>query len=45
MDEMSVGRRIASLRAERGLTQTELGDAIGVSDKTVSKWENGISQT
>ncbi len=41
MDEMSVGRRIASLRAERGLTQTELGDAIGVSDKTVSKWETG----
>ena len=41
MDEMSVGRRIASLRAERELTQTELGDAIGVSDKTVSKWENG----
>ena len=45
MDEMSVGRRIASLRAEKALTQQELGNAIGVSDKTVSKWETGVSQT
>lgn len=43
MDEMSVGRRIASLRAEKALTQQELGNAIGVSDKTVSKWETGGS--
>ena len=41
MDELSVGRRIAGLRTEKALTQQELGDAIGVSDKTVSKWENG----
>lgn len=41
MDEMSVGRRIAGLRTGRDLTQQQLADAIGVSDKTVSKWENG----
>ena len=41
MDEMHVGRRIAELRSARNLTQQQLGDAIGVSDKTVSKWENG----
>lgn len=32
---------IRSLREELGLTQKELADQIGVSDKTVSKWETG----
>ncbi len=31
------------LRKEKGITQKELADAICVSDKTVSKWENGNS--
>ena len=41
MDEAKVGARIAKLRAEKNLTQTALGELLGVSDKTVSKWENG----
>ncbi len=41
MDCRKVGRLIRELRTEKGLTQKELGDAIHVSDKTISKWERG----
>ncbi|MBQ8513535.1 MAG: helix-turn-helix transcriptional regulator [Clostridia bacterium] len=41
MVEAKVGARIAKLRAEKNLTQAALGELLGVSDKTVSKWENG----
>ena len=37
--------KIAELRKRNGMTQQELGDILSVSDKTVSKWENGGSQT
>lgn len=39
MDQHRIGAFISELRKERGLTQKELADKIGVSDKTVSKWE------
>lgn len=42
MDLNKVGKFIANLRKEKGLTQSELGDLVGVTDKTVSKWERGI---
>lgn len=32
---------IRALREEKGLTQKQLGELIGVSDKTISKWETG----
>ena len=41
MDPVSVGKRIAKLRKEKGLTQKQLADALGISNKTVSKWETG----
>ena len=37
---MSMGSQIKKLREKRGLTQSQLADAIGVSDKAVSTWEN-----
>lgn len=37
----TISDNIRFLRKERGLTQRELADILGVSDKTVSKWENG----
>lgn len=38
---MSIGENIKNLREARGLTQAQLGDAVGVSDKAVSTWESG----
>ena len=43
MDNNKVGKFIASLRKEKGLTQQELGDKLFVTDKAVSKWERGLS--
>ena len=36
-----IGKIISELRKERGWTQVELASKLGVSDKAVSKWENG----
>ena len=43
MDINKVGKFIASLRKEKGLTQQELGDKLFVTNKAVSKWERGLS--
>ena len=41
MDQISIGKFIAKKRKERNLTQEQLADCLGVSNKTVSKWETG----
>ena len=41
MDQIRTGKLIAALRKEANLTQEELGLKLGVSNKTVSRWENG----
>lgn len=41
MDTVKVGTFIAALRREKGWTQEELGTRVGVTNKTVSRWENG----
>lgn len=38
--EMAIGKRIAQLRKEKGLTQEELSQMMEVSAQAVSKWEN-----
>lgn len=43
MDVKKVGALIARLRKEKGLTQRELGERLGVSDRAVSKWERGLN--
>ncbi|MBR0137157.1 MAG: helix-turn-helix transcriptional regulator [Erysipelotrichaceae bacterium] len=43
MDQIKVGKFIAELRKERNLTQVQLAEALGVTDRAVSKWENGDS--
>lgn len=42
MDQMKIGKFIAALRKEKCLTQEQLGEKLGVTNKTVSRWENGV---
>ncbi len=41
MDQAKIGRFIAERRRARDMTQRELAEALGVSNRTVSKWECG----
>ena len=43
MNQERTGALIRRLRQEKGLTQRELAQRIGVGDKAVSKWERGGS--
>ena len=43
MRDYSFGNYISTLRERMGLSQYQLGVLVGVSDKAVSKWENGGS--
>ncbi len=44
MRDYSFGNFLQELRLRIGLTQYQLGTLVGVSDKAVSKWENGASK-
>lgn len=41
MDQVKIGKFILKLRKEKKMTQLELAEKIGVTDRTISKWENG----
>jgi len=41
MDQIKIGKFIAELRKTKNMTQQQLGEKIGVSSKTISKWETG----
>lgn len=43
MDQLQIGAFIAKKRKEKNLSQAALADKIGVSNKTISKWETGVS--
>ena len=43
MDQYITGAAIKALREKRRMTQYELAEKLGVSDKAVSKWETGLS--
>ena len=45
MDLIKIGKYIAGKRKSLGMTQKQLAEKIGMSDKFVSKWERGVSQT
>ena len=41
MDQILIGKFIADERKKKGYSQAELGNKLGVSNKTISKWETG----
>ena len=41
MDTKKIGIFLKDLRNEKGMTQEQLGEKIGVSNKTISRWETG----
>ena len=41
MNQTGIGHFIALKRKEKNLTQAQLAERLGISNKTVSKWENG----
>ena len=45
MDNIQTGKLIAKLRKEQGLTQQQLAEKLNLSNKTISKWESGVSQS
>ena len=45
MNQYVTGETIRSLREKKGYTQKQLAEILAVSDKTVSKWETGVSQS
>lgn len=42
-EQNTLGQFIATLRKEKNLTQSKLGELLSVSDKTISRWENDLA--
>ena len=45
MDLIKIGKYIASKRKSLGMTQKKKKKKLGMSDKSVSKWERGVSHS
>ena len=43
MDQYKIGKFIASCRKQKNLTQAQLAEKLNITDRAVSKWENGDS--
>ena len=43
MDQLKIGRFIAECRKQKDLTQMQLSEKLGITDKAISKWERGIA--
>ena len=45
MDQIRIGKFIAALRKEKGMMQEQLGEKLGATNKTISRWEKGNYDT
>lgn len=45
MDQVKIGSFIAQRRKEKNMTQRQLAEELGIRDKTISKWETGVSHS
>jgi transcriptional regulator with XRE-family HTH domain len=45
MDAKKTGNFICESRKKQGMSQKELADKLGITDKAISKWERGVSQS
>lgn len=45
MDQGKIGKFISTCRKEVGLTQAQLAEKLGITDRAVSKWETGVSHS
>nr|WP_252198116.1 helix-turn-helix domain-containing protein [Coprococcus catus] len=45
MDTVKIGKYIAGKRKVLGMTQAQVAEKLGMSDKSVSKWERGVSHS
>lgn len=45
MEKMTMGQRIAQKRKEQNLSQEALGETLGVSRQSISKWESEVSHS
>lgn len=45
MNQEQIGKWIALLRKEKRMTQEQLAERLGVSNRSVSRWENGVSHS
>ena len=42
MDQIKIGKFISQCRKKKQLTQSELAEKLNITDRAISKWENGL---
>lgn len=45
MEQNMIGKFISTCRKEKGFTQMQLAEKLNITNRAVSKWETGVSQT